>query len=1402
MIRWQEARDSEGSDVRRLDRTAKWLAGLVMALCVSVMVAFGQTDDDQSRLESIISNFLSGGESDVRLYGLSGIWGGALRLQRLTVEDGQGRWLEVSGVEVDWSPLSLFRRTFRAERIHADRVEFIRPPVAGEDTQPGDGGGFSLPVDVSIEHIDLPEIVLGEGIAGDVAALSLSGSAAAARSPISIETRLSVTRADDGEGSLEADIAYLPGENRLSVELHGSEPQGGIVAGLLNLPGRPPVDIQVTGSGPLADWAGQGALSVDGAVVTRVEARHTVTDAGRRVTATGNGDLERFIPEDYRVLVEGSTAFDVAATILDAGGYDIERAEFESDTLFLSAAGRYDPSGRNDLTVSASAKNGPISLASGEDAARTTIEFTSLEGRLSGERARPSVQARVALPLVDAPGATVTGIEGQVSSTGFDLSTLSGPLEADVTVTGLDVGNEVVEPLLAGPVNLRADAVIDSDTIEIASARIEAANLSSDLSGSFSRADGAVAARIAADVAADALPEGARIVLGERVTLSANVERGGDGAIALSELDLASGDLTLTGSADLREETITANVEGALADIARLSDRASGRIAFEVEASGPLSGPDVSLTVTSDEIISAGRAITALRVEATGAASLRAPAADLSISGLVEGQQVEGTGSLSTTDGQPRIDNLLLAVGDNRIAGDLILDEERFLPIGELELAVPDLAPLAALAAQEIEGSLNGTIRFSLDAGTPSVAVDATVPRFRREAVIGEEIAIEATVENYVEAPAVSGDIRAVRVASGETLVENVSVALTRDGAWTGFDGSATVSGVPANARGRVRYVDGVATVELAAADATVQGVAMRVDRATTIVYRDGAVRLDGLVANVGGGSATVDGSAGETLSLDIRLAALPASVINAFSPGLGAEGTVSGTARVTGQTSDPSVDFDLDWNNAATAQIRSAGFGALTVSADGRFAGGRVSFDANASDGAGFNLGGGGQVTITGGPSFDLAFQGQAPFGFLSRRLAQQGVALTGTAAIDVSVRGTASSPNVTGRVRTSGARFVDARSGIAINDLTIDLGLSGQTATIRTLTGSLSSGGALSASGTIGIDPAAGFPADIKISVTEGRYVDGRLVTANFDGEIEVSGPLAREPLLGGAVNLGRTVITVPERLPGSLSQIDVRHRNAPADVRRQAEALRPASSSGEGGGLNFDLQIEAPQQIFVRGRGLDAELGGSLRLTGPASSPQAVGTFTLRRGRLAILGRRLNFTDGSIGFAGSLVPRLDFAATADAGDVEVMVRVIGPANDPGFTFTSTPTLPQDEVLAQLIFGRSLSNLSPLQIAQLAEAAAQLAGVGGGTSLFDAIRDRLGVDDLDIRTDEATGDTSVAVGKYLNDRTYLSVEKGSSSESGKIRIDLDVGRGIKLRGEAAEDGEAKGGIFIEREY
>jgi translocation and assembly module TamB len=311
---------------------------------------------------------------------------------------------------------------------------------------------------------------------------------------------------------------------------------------------------------------------------------------------------------------------------------------------------------------------------------------------------------------------------------------------------------------------------------------------------------------------------------------------------------------------------------------------------------------------------------------------------------------------------------------------------------------------------------------------------------------------------------------------------------------------------------------------------------------------------------------------------------------------------------------------------------------------------------------------------------------------------------------------------------------------------------------------------------------------------------YVDGTLVTATVNGTLGIKGPLMTAPLLTGNLRISKASITVPQKLPASLSEINIKHKNAPAAVKAQFKDQKPEAPRSKSTTLGIDLQLDAPSQIFVRGRGIDAELGGNITVRGTAAEPVVSGGFTMRRGRLTILSRRLDFTDTSkITFGGDLTPALNMEATSTAGSTTITVDVTGLATDPQIGFSSSPALPQDEVLAQLIFGQSMSKLSAMQIAQLADAASQLAG-GRSTSLFEGLRSHLGVDDLDISTD-ANGQAQVGAGKYINKRTYIELQQGASNNT-KAIINFNVGRGVKLRGAAGSDGAGEAGVVYEHEY
>src|SRR5690606_9493442 len=133
-----------------------------------------------------------------------------------------------------------------------------------------------------------------------------------------------------------------------------------------------------------------------------------------------------------------------------------------------------------------------------------------------------------------------------------------------------------------------------------------------------------------------------------------------------------------------------------------------------------------------------------------------------------------------------------------------------------------------------------------------------------------------------------------------------------------------------------------------------------------------------------------------------------------------------------------------------------------------------------------------------------------------------------------------------------------------------------------------------------------------------------------------------------------------------------IDITHVAAPADVKRTLQRARIDAAGApvpqtRSAGLLLDVTVNAPNQIFIRGRGLDAEVGGSVRLAGPLNNIQPVGAFALERGRLSVLGQRLDFETGTVTLMGDLDPQLNFVARTQGDGIAVFVTIAGRASAP---------------------------------------------------------------------------------------------------------------------------------------
>jgi len=439
----------------------------------------------------------------------------------------------------------------------------------------------------------------------------------------------------------------------------------------------------------------------------------------------------------------------------------------------------------------------------------------------------------------------------------------------------------------------------------------------------------------------------------------------------------------------------------------------------------------------------------------------------------------------------------------------------------------------------------------------------------------------------------------------------------------------------------------------------------------------------------------------------------------------------------------------------------------------------------------------------IANGGTLDLNVSGRAPLALANSFISPR--SLSGVAQFDLRVNGPPAVSSVSGTITISGAGVALPKAQLALEGINANINLNGASAQIDINAG-VNTGGRLAVNGSVGLS--APYQADIGVDLLNVGITDPGLYTTTANGRINFNGPATGGANITGIVNLGEVDIRVPSgAIASGASLPGLKHVNEPAAVRRTrafADMLDTGNGNGaaasEGGvAYGLDININAPSQIFIRGRGLDAELGGRLRLGGTTANVIPEGQFNLIRGRLDLLGKRLDLTTGSLRMQGSFVPYLLLVAQTTSGDIQVSITLEGPADEPEITFTSQPELPQDQVVSQLIFGRDLSQISAFQALQLASAVATLTG-RGGAGLVGNLRQGIGLDNLDVTTGE-NDQTEVRAGKYLSENIYSEVEVDSEGQT-QINLNLQINRRLKAKGSFGADGDSGLGIFFEKDY
>lgn len=929
-----------------------------------------------------------------------------------------------------------------------------------------------------------------------------------------------------------------------------------------------------------------------------------------------------------------------------------------------------------------------------------------------------------------------------------------------------------------------------------------ALNLSADLSGApaggvvTAALDGAVTGLRSGVPAADGL-------IGENLRLSGKVATLSGGGLSFDKLALNGAHVAaiIDGAATKEKAAINAKID--LPELRHAGLPLTGRAHVDAAVTGTLEKPDATFAAILEDASANGRPISKL--------ALNGQAHDLSgdlsalatLDGEVDRKPAKGRFSLAKAGDGWKLDELGLAVGGATAKGQLTLDAAG-LANGRLVVAAPDLDDLSALALQKLGGRLNADISLDASGGAQNVVVDAQGAGIEAAGANVARLGAKFSARDLYRRPALEGDVAIDDARIGaETIGRARLTAQPAGSGAAALDLSLDARGFNIASRATLTPGD-VTKLDIASFSAQRAGRKIALAQPASVTVQRGATTLRGVSVALGSGRLDIDGLVGERFDLTAKARGVPLSIASIVDPAIGVDGTVEAEARITGTKSAPIGDWRVKATKVSAPQLRANGLPAIDARASGRLSGGRTSVDADVA------LGATSKVKITGfAPlgegSLDLGVKGALDAALANTMLAANGQTVAGKANIDLRLTGPVANPNIGGAVAIADGAFNDPLNGVSLARINGRLEGRGHDLTIGGISAQTKNGGQIVVAGRVTIAPDAGMPGSLHIVANNAQLASTDIVSSVGDLDLMISGPLARNPKVAGKVNLDSMDVSVPDRLPANLkplpgtTHIDAKGFAAQmlALERRQREKAGRKSPFD----ASLDLALSAPNRIFVRGRGIDAEFGGGLKIGGTIQKPNVIGGFDLRRGRMQLLTQRIEITRGKLSFTGGLAPQLDFLAETTAADITARIGVSGPAAAPVFTFSSSPEMPQDEVLSRLLFAKASGSLTPFQAVQLAAALAQFSGAATGVDAFEKMRRALGVDSLDLDAGGANGPT-IGVSRYIMDGVSAGVRTGAKPEQTSVNVGVDITRGVRLQSETAIDGKTSMGIGIEHEY
>ena len=1339
---------------------AKWGGFTLLAILflIGAFLVWLNTDPGRRYIVRQINNLETASGLDIDIQRIEGSIFGDLTIHGLTLKDPRGTFFYAPTAELEYRPFAYFRNHIDIRDLSIPQARLMRLP----SLNPGDPNAPLLPdIDIDVGRLRIGRLFIDPAVTGRRHVMRVDSNIRIDDGRAQVGLNLDTIRAPGTAGGdrLVMRIDSVPEANRLDLGLFVRGPADGFIAGLTGV--NQLVAAVVEGRGSWAHWRGRARANIGDRTFANlsVQAREgTYTIGGpMRLGMVAPAQLQRLFGDiahvnlvttfdnrraDLRLRANSRAAAVIAEGIVDLGNNRYEDLRLGAR---LIEAGAIAPNLRGRDVRLALLLNGEMATPFvGYELRAQSLGFGTMTLEGFQARGRAEVRSdRIVVPV----SATARRILGLDPALGGLLTNVT--LAGDLAISGSQI--------VSDNIRIRSDKLIGTAVIAFDLSRgIYRTALQGRVNNYLVEGIGLVDVTTDLDVVSQGRGFGirgrfvartrridnasVRDFLGGAATVSASLALDPAGVIRLDGIRLTSPQLRITSG----EGTYHPN--GRIDFRLRGNSNAYGPLT--VHLTGTQAAPQVRLQAARP-----GFGIGLRDVNAT----VRSTAQGWAI--VASGQSAYGPFSadvvILTARGPMTIQINRLTIAGINFSGRVTRSPAGPF-VGTLTMSGQGVEGVARLGA---EGRFQ---RIELAATANGAQLPGDIPVTIQRAIVN------GTVVLYDDAPSIIGDAQVAGLRSGQFFLETARARIN----YRGGTGSAQLFAQGSNAVPFRIGLNAALTPEhvRAAMLGSVNDIPFRLAQPADIRWVGGEWQLAPTTIVLPQGNVRLAGRYGDGLVIQSRLDNLDLSILNAFSPGLGIGGRATGSldfAQPRG-SSFPRAEARLnitDFTRTGIAMrseaVNLALAGSLTpeggslaaaIRRNGNLIGRIQARLQPLGPAAGSWTTRLFAAPLTGGIRYN------GPAAVLMSLAGMSGHQLSGPIAVGADFSGRVQSPQFTGVVRANNLVYVNEEYGTRITNLAVQGRFNASQLEIVSLTGRAGEG-TLTGQGTIGLAASAGFPMDLRFRFDNAQLARSDDLGATVTGDVTVTNNRERA-LIAGELELPEVRYQIIRQAAAEVRTLSgVRRRGEPIpDPNALAQQAQGVPSIWQ-----LDLRVRADNRVFVSGMGMESEWETDLRVQGTSATPSITGRLELIRGTLSVAGRRFNLEEGDIVFTGARPPnpRINIRAVADIDDVEVAIIVGGSANNPQIAFSSQPGLPQDEIVARILFGSSVTEISALQAVQVAASLNSLRGGGGGLNPLGQLRSATGIDRLRILgADQTTGrGTAIAAGMYLSDDIYLEI-------------------------------------------